>query len=80
LEYAKNNIRINALCPAFVEAPMIDSICDKNPKYRRRFEMSQPIGRMARSDEIANAVVYLFSQESSFITGTAFIVDGDLTI
>lgn len=80
LEYAKQNIRINALCPAFVETPMIDAICEENPKLKRRFETCQPIGRMAKPEEIANAVLYLFSDESSFITGTSFIIDGGLTI
>jgi len=80
LEYAKQNIRVNALCPAFVETPMIDSICTINPKLKRRFEACQPIGRMAKPEEIANAVVYLCSDESSFIAGTSFIIDGGLTI
>ena len=80
LEYAKQNIRVNAICPAFVETPMIDAICQKTPKLKRRFEACQPIGRMARPEEIANAVVYLFSDESSFTTGTAFVIDGGLTI
>lgn len=80
LEYAKQNIRVNAICPAFVETPMTDEICEQNPKYRRRFEACQPIGRMAQPDEIADAVVYLFSDESRFITGTSFIIDGGLTI
>jgi NAD(P)-dependent dehydrogenase (short-subunit alcohol dehydrogenase family) len=80
LEYAKQNIRVNALCPAFVETPMIDNICQGNPKLKRRFEACQPMGRMAKPEEIANAVIYLFSDESSFTTGTSFIVDGGLTI
>lgn len=80
LEYAKQNIRVNALCPAFVETPMIEGICSVNPKLKRRFEACQPIGRMAKPEEIANAVLYLLSDESSFITGTAFVVDGGLTI
>ncbi|MFZ2315508.1 MAG: SDR family NAD(P)-dependent oxidoreductase [Gammaproteobacteria bacterium] len=80
LEYAKKGIRVNALCPAFVQTPMIDEICNKNPKLKRRFESCQPIGRMATVEEIANAVIYLLSDESSFITGTSFIIDGGLTI
>jgi len=80
LEYAKQNIRINALCPAFVDTPMVDAICQENPKLKRRFEACQPIGRMAKPEEIANAVIFLFSDESSFMTGTSFVVDGGLTI
>ena len=80
LEYAKHNIRVNALCPAFVETPLIDAICQGNPKLKRRFEACQPMGRMAKPEEIAHAVVYLCSDDSSFITGTSFIIDGGLTI
>lgn len=80
LEYAKQHIRVNAICPAFVETPMISSICEKNPKLRRRFESCQPVGRMGKPEEIANAVLYLLSDESSFITGSAFVIDGGLTI
>jgi NAD(P)-dependent dehydrogenase (short-subunit alcohol dehydrogenase family) len=80
LEYAKQKIRINALCPAFVETPMIEGICRDNPKLKRRFEGCQPMGRMAKPEEIANAVIYLFSDESSFMTGSAFVIDGGLTI
>lgn len=80
LEYAKQNIRVNAICPAFVETPMITSICNENPKLRRRFEACQPIGRMAKPEEIGNAIVYLCSDESSFMTGTSFVIDGGLTI
>lgn len=80
LEYAKQNIRVNAICPAFVETPMIEAICQGNPKLKRRFEACQPIGRMAKPEEIANAVIYLCSDESSFTTGTSFVIDGGLTI
>ncbi len=80
LEYAKQNIRVNAICPAFVETPMVSQICTENPKLKRRFEACQPIGRMAKPEEIGNAIVYLLSDESSFITGTSFVIDGGLTI
>lgn len=80
LEYAKYNIRINAICPAFVETPMIDAICLENPKLKRRFEACQPIGRMAQPEEIAKAVLYLCSDESSFVTGSSLVIDGGLTI
>lgn len=79
LEYAKKNIRVNAVCPAFVETPMIDAICHENPKLKRKFEACQPIGRMAKPEEIANAIIYLCSDESLFITGNSFVIDGGLT-
>lgn len=80
LEYAKQNIRVNAICPAFVRTPMVDNMCEKYPKLKRRCEAAQPIGRMATAEEIANAVVYLCSDESSFIIGNSLVIDGGLTI
>lgn len=80
LEYAKMNIRINAICPGFVETPMVESICAKNPRLRRRLIATHPIGRMGTVEEIANAVVYLCSDESSFMTGHPLVIDGGLTI
>jgi NAD(P)-dependent dehydrogenase (short-subunit alcohol dehydrogenase family) len=80
LEYAKHNIRVNAICPAFIETPMIEAICKESPKLKRRFEACQPIGRMGKPEEVASAVIYLLSDESSFVTGTSFVIDGGLTI
>lgn len=80
LEYAKHNIRVNAICPGFVETEMIDKLVSANPSLRRRFTACQPIGRMGKPKEIADAVVYLCSDDSSFMTGTNLILDGGLTI
>lgn len=80
LEYAKQGIRVNAICPGFVDTPMIDSICEENSKLKRRFIATHPIGRMGQPEEIAKAVVYMLSPQTSFMTGTAFVMDGGLTI
>lgn len=80
LEYAKQNIRINAICPGFVETEMIEKLVAGNPSFRRRFTACHPIGRMGQPKEIGDAVVYLCSEDSSFMTGTHLILDGGLTI
>jgi len=80
LEYAKQNIRINAICPGFVETEMIEKLVAGNPAFRRRFTACHPIGRMGQPKEIGDAVVYLCSEDSSFMTGTHMILDGGLTI
>jgi len=80
LEYAKKNLRVNTICPGFVETPMVEDMCEKVPKMRRRFVACHPMGRLGKAEEIANAIVYLLSDESSFMTGHAMVLDGGLTI
>lgn len=80
LEYAKSNIRVNTICPGFVETPMVDRICDNYKSMRRRFVACHPIGRLGNPEEIANAVAYLFSDKSAFMTGHNLVLDGGLTI
>ena len=80
LEHAKSGIRVIAICPGFVETPMTDKVCERSPALRRRFTATHPIGRMGKPEEIGDALVFLCSDESSFITGNSFIIDGGLTI
>ena len=79
LEYAKNHIRINALCPGFVDTPMTEKTNEISKALRRRIPMMQPIGRIATTEEIANAALYICSDEASFTTGSCMVVDGGLT-
>lgn len=82
LDYARDNIRVNCINPAIVETPMVHreiaKATDKND-YVRRCHEEQPIGRMGRPEEVAQAVLFLASDDSSFITGTALSVDGGTT-
>lgn len=80
LEYAKENIRVNVLCPGFVETPMVAGLCDTNPKFRKRFLQCHPNGRFGKPEEIAQALVYLFSDDSAFMTGHTMTLDGGLTV
>lgn len=79
LEYAKSNIRINALCPGFVDTAMTDKAGEYSKQLQRRIPLMHPLGRIATTVEIANAALYLASDEASFTTGSCMIIDGGLT-
>ncbi|HYV91654.1 MAG TPA: SDR family oxidoreductase [Chitinophagales bacterium] len=76
LEYAKQGIRINAVCPGVIKTPMIDRFTGKKKEAEKQFESQEPIGRMGLPEEVAEAVVWLCSDASSFVTGDAMAVDG----
>lgn len=76
LEFAKSNIRINAVCPGVIKTSMIDRLTDNNKEAEDQFASMEPIGRLGRPEEVANAVLWLCSDEASFITGHAMAVDG----
>ncbi len=76
LEYAKQNIRINAICPGVIKTPMIDRATGKVKEVEKAFENMEPIGRMGQPEEVAELAIFLCSDASSFITGGAIPVDG----
>ena len=76
--YARKNIRFNALCPGPIRTPLLMKFLDTEEKLGRRI-VHIPIGRFGESKEIAQAVAFLASDESSFITGSTFVVDGGIT-
>ncbi|MHA2428470.1 MAG: SDR family oxidoreductase, partial [Candidatus Hermodarchaeia archaeon] len=78
LEYAQSGIRINAVCPGTVRAPMIEHHFDTYPEMEELFLSSHPIGRFAEPKEIAEAVIWLCSDAASFVTGHPMVVDGGL--
>jgi NAD(P)-dependent dehydrogenase (short-subunit alcohol dehydrogenase family) len=79
LEVAALGIRVNALCPGMVETPMIATM-DPNSEPMKSIIAAHPIGRIAQPSEIADAVVWLCSDKSAFITGVALPVDGGYTL
>ncbi len=82
LDYAARNIRVNAVCPAMILTPMLESFIKLQPDphaYVTRVEQSTPLARMGTVEEVAAAVVFLASDESSYITGSALMVDGGYT-
>ena len=79
LDHAAEGIRVNCICPGRVETPFVSARLKEYPdpeKAYREMSATQALGRMAKPDEIAHAALYLASDESSFITGTAFLIDG----
>jgi len=78
VEFARSGIRANALCPGPVETPLLQELLS-DPARRRRRLVHIPPGRFARAEEIANGALFLASDESSFMTGAALVVDGGIT-
>jgi len=78
VEFARRGIRANALCPGPIETPLMAELL-ADPDRRQRRLVHIPIGRFGRPDEIANAAMFLASDESSFMTGAALVVDGGIT-
>lgn len=76
LDYAKENIRCNAVCPGVINTPMIERFTQGDPAALKSFTDTEPVGRLGEPSEIADAVVYLCSDQASFVTGIAMPVDG----
>src|SRR5205809_3945158 len=84
IDYVKRGIRCNCICPARVHTPFVDGYLAKHYPGReaemmRTLSEYQPIGRMGLPDDIANLALYLCSDESSFVTGSAYPIDGGVT-
>ena len=79
LEYAKAGVRVNAVCPGAIDTPMMGRLTGHRPQRAERMAAAEPVGRMGRPEEIAEAVVWLCSEAASFVTGHAMAVDGGLT-
>jgi NAD(P)-dependent dehydrogenase (short-subunit alcohol dehydrogenase family) len=79
VEFARRGVRVNALCPGPVDTPLLRELYAKDPEQAARRLVHVPMGRFATADEIANAALFLASDESSYITASAFAVDGGIT-
>ena len=80
LDYAAMGVRINAVCPGIIETPMMDRFTGGTDEGRARVIAQEPIGRMGRPEEIADAVLWLSSDASAFVVGHALVVDGGQTV
>ena len=76
MEYAKSGIRVNAVCPGYIETPLVQGIFDRVEGYRERVAARHPMDRLGEPEEIAQAVVWLSSDAASFVTGHNMPVDG----
>jgi NAD(P)-dependent dehydrogenase (short-subunit alcohol dehydrogenase family) len=79
VEFARRGVRVNALCPGPVNTPLLGQLYAKDPAQAARRLVHVPMGRFAEPREIAQAALFLASDESSYVTATAFMVDGGLT-
>jgi len=80
LDYAASNIRINAVCPGIIDTPMMQRFSGDTPEGRKAVIGQEPIGRMGTPEEIAEAVLWLCSDASSFVVGHAMVIDGGQTV
>ncbi|WP_454157569.1 3-oxoacyl-ACP reductase [Microbacterium lacticum] len=79
VQFARQGIRVNALCPGPVNTPLLQELFAKDPERAQRRLVHVPVGRFAEPEEMAAAVAFLASDDASFITATAFVVDGGIT-
>jgi len=80
LDYAAQNLRINAVCPGYIETPMMDRFTGGTPEGRAKVVAEEPVGRMGKPEEIAAAAVWLCSDAAAFMVGHAMVIDGGQTI
>jgi len=78
IDLAKHNIRVNSICPTFVETPMVKKFF-KNKDFKKSVIKNIPLGKVATESDIATAVVYLASDASSMMTGSSLVIDGGWT-
>jgi NAD(P)-dependent dehydrogenase (short-subunit alcohol dehydrogenase family) len=80
LDYASQNIRVNAVCPGIIETSMMDRFTGGTSEGRESVIAQEPVGRMGKPDEIAAAVVWLCSDPAAFVIGHAMVIDGGQTV
>jgi NAD(P)-dependent dehydrogenase (short-subunit alcohol dehydrogenase family) len=79
VEFADRGVRVNALCPGPVNTPLLKELFAKDPEKAGKRLVHLPMGRFGEPEEIARAALFLASDDSSFVTATAFMVDGGLS-
>jgi NAD(P)-dependent dehydrogenase (short-subunit alcohol dehydrogenase family) len=80
LDYARSNIRVNAVCPGIIDTPMMQRFTGGTSEGRERVIAQEPVGRMGKPEEIAAAVVWLCSDAAAFVVGHAMVIDGGQTV
>ncbi len=79
VEFARQGVRVNALCPGPVNTPLLQELFADDPEKAARRLVHLPMGRFAEAHEVAQAAVFLASDEASYVTASAFMVDGGLS-
>ena len=80
LDYAAQNLRVNAICPGYIDTPMMSRFTGGTSEGRAKVVAEEPVGRMGKPEEIAAAVVWLCSDVAGFVIGHALVIDGGQTI
>jgi NAD(P)-dependent dehydrogenase (short-subunit alcohol dehydrogenase family) len=80
LDYAAQNIRVNAVCPGYIDTPMMGRFTGGTPEGVAKVVAEEPVGRMGKPEEIAAAVVWLCSDAAAFVIGHALVIDGGQTV
>jgi NAD(P)-dependent dehydrogenase (short-subunit alcohol dehydrogenase family) len=76
LEYAKERVRVNVICPGVIWTPMVERFTSAGEEARRAMEAMEPVGRFGTAEEVARLALFLAGEDSSFCTGAPFVVDG----
>jgi 2-keto-3-deoxy-L-fuconate dehydrogenase len=79
IDHIDDHVRVNAVCPGTVDSPWVRRLVEEAGESLDALRARQPMGRLGRPEEIAEAVLYLASDQAAFVTGTAFVIDGGLT-
>jgi 2-keto-3-deoxy-L-fuconate dehydrogenase len=79
MDHVADGVRVNAVCPGTVDTPWVRRLVDEVGESLDALRARQPMGRLGSPEEIAEAVLYLSSEDAAFVTGTAFVIDGGLT-
>jgi len=81
IDYARRGIRVNCVCPGFIDTPLLRAVFDQNDlaPVRERIVNAHQLGRFGRSEEVASAVLFLASDDASFVVGHSLVVDGGMT-
>jgi NAD(P)-dependent dehydrogenase (short-subunit alcohol dehydrogenase family) len=79
-EFASQGVRVNTIAPGSIDTPLFSTVVNSTPTSRADYEKQTPMGRIAKSEEVANAATWLCSDAASYITGAVLPVDGGLTL